>query len=312
MSYSINCVYNQAGVTQVSNPPVQVQYSRVSGRRRYGVAWYERNPDNGRAHHHSTWWIDTYPPGNEVPPDYPRPVDEQPAKYPTYRLGYGVARVPDWMPVATDYIVDADPPPLDAPHVPNPGTEQWPETGPNPDTVPFPGLEPYQPPVPVIRPDPEGNPELNPEAPQVPDNVTVIRGNYQVKQYPRPQQRLAHKPPRGTKERKVRLRGVAAALWRSFGAPTELADFIDVLYECLPKAVKVRAYQRNGKQPGRAERMQIIYQQINGLDIACAIQGFIENQIEDEILGRIGRLEAGANQRNPFGRPLGYGAGFAL
>jgi len=311
----INCINNQAGV--VNENPANAPWQIAQGLTwvRYGVGHYWFRPDNGRADHRRSYYI-TLPKPAVKPTTIPHYVPPRAAVYPQFDIGWGPMRNPDALPVASGYIPNVGAPPLGEPVPENPGTPQWPDRGPYPDsppdTVPFPGLEPWAPPGPVIVPDPAGQPGINPDAPHMPDSVVNMHPNGRVTTGPATRPDRVRRPPRGTKERKTHLRGAAAMLWRSFGAPTELADFIDVMYECLPKAVKVQAYKDNGRQPGAAARSAIIYQHINDLDIACAIQGFIENQIEDEILGRIGRLEAGANQRNPFGRPLGYGAGFAL
>lgn len=315
---SLGCIRNQAGPTDTGVPPFVIQRA-VTGRRRWGAGAYQVGSLPSRADHMFSYWADFYPPSphaaplEEQPTDVPRYEAARPMSWPTYSLGWAPMLYPDWSPVAPGFITQPETPPLGAPKPLNPGTKQWPEVGPLPDTVPWPGLEPYQPPVPqpVIRPTPDGGVEVNPEAEWKPDHSVSVstRGRFETR--PRPN-KLPKRPPRGTKERKVRMGRVMGAIWRGISPITEFADTVDVMYECLPWLVKVKTYQRRGRQPGTAEKVALIYRHINELDMSCVVTGFIAEQVEDMFYGAIGRLEAGANQRNPFGRPLGYGAGWAL
>lgn len=326
------CIHNQAGVNDAGEPPFILQRA-VTGRRRWGAGIYRYNlSGNGRGDHIMSYYKDFFPPDPAAAPTETKPTDiprwhpEQRFSPPSVSLGWGPMRWPDWMPVAPGFALTPSTPPLGEPVPLNPGTPQWPERWYDfPDTVPFPGLEPILPPIPspqpwphpdapppvVPSPDPESPWQTNPEAVWRPDNETVLHPNGRAVSRPRPD-RKPKRPPRGTKERKVRLRGAAAALWRSFNPITEFADAVQVLYNCIPYETRRSIFFKLRRQPKAAEQMAYIYRYINDIDMGCVITGYIANQVEDFILGRIGRLEAEANQRNPFGRPLGYGAGYAL
>lgn len=315
------CIHNQAGVHDAGEPPF-ILGSGVSGWVRWGAGLYRYNPGSGRADHIMSYYRTFYPPAPEAKPlwqkptEFPRWLAPRPWTPPEFSLGWGPQLYPDWLPVAPGFAVRPETPPLGKPRPLNPGTPQWPDRWYDlPDTVPFPGLEPYEPPVPSkeppIRPDPDGGWQTNPDAAQMPDHVTTLRPHGRASSQTKPN-RLPRRPPRGTKERKVRLRGAAAALWRSFGPITEFADSVQVLYDCIPYATRRQIFFKLRRQPKAIEQMNYIYKHINDIDMGCVVTGYIANQVEDYILGRIGQLEAGANQRNPFGRPLGYGAGYAL
>lgn len=311
------CIHNQAGVNDAGEPPFILQRA-VSGRRRWGAGLYRYNPGSGRGDHVLSYYKDFFPPDPAAAPtetkptDIPRWMPKEPAKWPSATSGWGPALYPDWQPVSPPFIEEPSTPPLGVPRPPNPGTPQWPDRWNDvPDTVPFPGLEPYEPPVPIRRPDPDGSWEVNPEAAERPDTQVSFnaRGQAQVRQQ---QNKRPRRPPRGTKERKLHLRGAAAALWRGFGPVTEFGDFVDALYEGVPKEAQRDLFFKLRRRPKAIEKMEAIYDNINEIDMQKVIKAYLENQVEDFILGSIGQLEAGANQRNPFGRPLGYGAGFAL
>lgn len=319
--YTGGCLRNQAGVGPTPGDPPYVLQRAKTGRRRWGVGYYKTNPGSGRADHIHSFYRDYFPPHpaaapSEVPPVADLPTWQNPrvAVLPSVNLGYAPGLVPDWMPVAPPFVVQPSAPPFGVPVPPNPGTPQWPDRKYDvpPDTVPFPGLEPYQPPVPVppIRPNPEGGWDVQEGAYQHGDSRVVIYPNGATSA--RPAQHYARRPPRHMKERKARLGPVASYLWRSFGTPTEIGDTIEVVYKCLSKKTRREEFFRARRAPGAKRMLEVIYEHINEVDMGCVVNGFIAEQIEDFVFGASGRYEAKANRDNPFNRPLGYGAGFAL
>jgi len=108
----------------------------------------------------------------------------------------------------------------------------------------------------------------------------------------------------------MRARGLARFIWNSFSPITETIDFINVLYECLPKQALIREYQRRGRQPNPIERMEILYRNINSLDVGCAMTGYIKEQITDMLYSIGGKQMAEANRR--WNRPIGFEAGGGL
>lgn len=330
--YTGGCIQNQAGVWPGDPSPAPFVIQRaVTGRRRWGVGYYRESNVAGRVTHVRSYYKDYYPPHPAAAPTETKPVNDvpyyEPPKAPSWgsaRLGWSPNKWPDWMPVAPPFVLEPVAPPLGTPNPSNPGTPQWPDHGPKPsrpprprpqpdpdpvphpfpgDTTPFPGLEPYAPPVPNV-----GGLTL-PISSQ--GTMIALNPNGSAKAWPRPDHGRVRRPPRGTKERKTLLRGRAAQLWRWFGPPTEFADLIDSMYKCMPKKMKRQQFIDNGfAKVGRAARAQIIYENINDLDVGCFIAAYLENQVEDFVFGRAGQAlgRASANRNSPFG----YGTGPAL
>lgn len=136
----------------------------------------------------------------------------------------------------------------------------------------------------------------------------------------------------------MRARPLARFIWNSFSPITETVDFINVLYECLPFQVKQNEYfkrgpqwnkdrnrwrerttadgvnhirvKRGGRQPNPKEKMEILYRNINKLDVGCAMRGYIEEQITDMMYSIGGKQMAKANRQ--LNRPIGFEAGGGL
>lgn len=161
-------------------------------------------------------------------------------------------------------------------------------------------------------PTPEGSTVGNGTAPK-PQPETFPEGatSYTPNSPPKPVQPTGPQPPGPrTKERKGRMGPVASRIWHSVGPITEGNDLIKIVYEALPKAVKVNAYKKYGRQPTPQEKLQLIYANATKLDMGKIVTGYIENQIEDYILGKFGKALGQASKNSD--RPIGYGAGFAL
>lgn len=125
----------------------------------------------------------------------------------------------------------------------------------------------------------------------------------------RPSARPRRTPPR-TKERKARIHPLLGAIWSTFSPITETMDLANVLYECLPKKFKRAEYKARGRQPDPLQKLYLVYQNINDLDVACAVTGYMKEKVEDMIAaagsGKIKEL----NQLQQ--KPIGYEAGPAL
>lgn len=189
---------------------------------------------------------------------------------------------------------------------PEPWSPEAPDVGPRPEPNPQPAPQPDKVPVPEIVP------EVFPEviwvpAPYVPQVSISPRG---TKAQPRPQEKRVRRPPRGTKERKVRFTPLMSFLWNSFNPITEGIDMINFMYECLPWKLKVEQYKKRGRQPNPGEKVGLIYQNINSLDVGCAVNSYIKEQLED-MLYALGSSAAG-NAAKKDDRPIGYEAGGSL
>jgi hypothetical protein len=91
-------------------------------------------------------------------------------------------------------------------------------------------------------------------------------------------------PRRGEKETKFsgRLGGVHRFLVTWGMTPTEWLDFLDALYAALPGEVR-----SNPRYHGNvSNRVRAVYENLEKIDVAQAIENVILNQIEDAIIGR--------------------------
>lgn len=211
---------------------------------------------------------------------------------------------PDAMPIHFVPAATPQAPPLIRPRL-DPWSPQAPDVGPrldpNEHEVREPEIVPVPPELPLLLP------ELRFQPAYVPTHTVYQRGLPRVEVRPR---QLPRRARRGEKEAKMRMNPLARFLWNSFSPITETIDLVEVMYECLPKKTKVAGFQARGKQPRPDEKALIVYQNINALDLSCAVTNFIKEQAEDMIyaLGS-GKLKE-ANQKDL--RPIGYEAGGGL
>lgn len=177
------------------------------------------------------------------------------------------------------------------------------------DPYAFPQIEPHRKPIgrpeplpislprwilPYQRPDP-WNPRQYPDTPQngpvkFPDTRTpVISYGGGTNQRPRvSQQTVARKPPKaGEKEKK--FQGASEATIRFFRRAskakefaTELDDFIDSIFEALPK--KVQKDLKGRKTP--QEKIKLIYDNWDKIDWEKAVKNIAYNHFEDKVVGR--------------------------
>lgn len=250
---------------------------------------------------------------NATPGDWNPPVPDNPPlahvvvtpvlplPLPTLRP-WQQSHYPHLLPVNAPDAVPQSPPVTNPIQRPEPWSPEAPDVGPRPQPKPQP--------EPVVEPVPVEIPTVVPEIDWLPN--PIVNGHVFQKGLPRPLARphRARKPPKGTKERKARLSPWLRYLWNSFSPITEAIDLIDVMYECLPKDIKISAYKSRGRQPNPKERLELIYQHINDLDVACALLGFVENQIEDMLYSIGSGQIAEANRKD--NRPIGYEAGGGL
>lgn len=187
--------------------------------------------------------------------------------------------------------------------------------GPAPAPVPVPrpgdrpGPDPWAPLDPGVRPLP------TPDVPLVPDIVLSPRTGPSV----RPNSHRNRPPRRREKERKMRTsvpvaRRIAAVL----GEATEIADFVDCLWQALPRDVAISgrgAYTRDAKTRVKGQRttpqqkLADLYRNIQHLDIAAALTGCVENELEDQVLGRLGKAASRARANADPGAIFGPGSG---
>lgn len=169
-----------------------------------------------------------------------------------------------------------------------------------------------RPPLPPVDPDlrPTDRPRLKPRgeglrrqpgAPPLPQPRVTIR--------PRPGVHSPRRPGRRVRERKVRMKSalsfvIVRALFEQL---FEAADYIEAIYEALPRHTKDRA---GCKKTEPVCMMGQIHKHYDLIDISEMINNLILNEGEDFIFGLLGRMSAVAAQRLGLSVGPGFGQGF--
>lgn len=118
-------------------------------------------------------------------------------------------------------------------------------------------------------------------------------------------------PPPDVKERKFMIAvHPASLLYRAVNAVSESDDAVTALYEALPKRIKRQVYRELGRQPGVHEKVAIVARFIDQVKWDKALVNLVENQFEDWLFGKAGRILKAANRAS--GRAAGFGLGPAL
>lgn len=166
-----------------------------------------------------------------------------------------------------------------------------PHWAPNPDLAP--GEQT------VRGPNPAHDPRHDPIGDPVTDPVTrpAVRGKIgpsfrigpEGMTRPRPQQRLNPRPagPR-VKERKVALsvRGILSTI---MNLTSETKDFVESFWKALPK--ELRSKPRKGEKKVRLpDMLQDLYKHWGDVDLPQALANVIDNEIKDQLYGRMGKL----------------------
>lgn len=105
----------------------------------------------------------------------------------------------------------------------------------------------------------------------------------------------ANKPPgRNTKEKK-KIAGIArnTGFGRAIGRSTEVVDFVEAVYKGLPGRIKHKHYD---KRQTPMEKARLIYRYAHLLDINVVVRELLMNELEDFLIGRIGKRTAKANR----------------
>lgn len=242
---------------------------------------------------------------------YHRSVDTSPELAP--HVGTGPQAFPVGLPFATPAGLPLSP--LTGTPRPKPWGEAMPgvgeqpsadpETEPAPQSKPIWEIPPLRFPVVLVPGVTPGMPPevLPPPSPNVQEVVIPSPGTGTV-QNPRVQSRPAtnherkNRPPRKhEKEKKIHVRTVAGGAWAIINMFTEGLDFLDVVWEALPKKDRTKG------RPTPYDKARDIYDHFDQIDIAKAIENYINNQIEDYVYGMIGKQVAKA--QGVIGSPTG-------
>lgn len=169
----------------------------------------------------------------------------------------------------------------------NPGEE--PSENPEPDKLPDYDLPVFD--APVVLLDPPWKSGINPQVrtqtvsvrgPGQPPRITATRGN--------PTQ---SRPGPRKKQDKPNIVKTAGKLWVAINFFTESLDFLEVLWDALPdkckrKQIREERWGRTARfQADHYSKLEDVYNCLGEIDVAKAITGYINNQIEDYFYGKM-------------------------
>ena len=126
------------------------------------------------------------------------------------------------------------------------------------------------------------------------------------------------KPPRDTRELKLKVLAHHSIVGRIWGGLTEFSDLVDAFYEALPEDIRKKARQkRHGKDPKLETKVLIIWDFMGQMDQAYAQRvawNIGVNQFEDFAIGKANQKVNKAFSKAPHfrNRPVGIGFGPVL
>lgn len=103
--------------------------------------------------------------------------------------------------------------------------------------------------------------------------------------------------------------------WRAIGHVTEVNDALSAVYKALPGRLRAKAREANdGKALNPIQKAELLYQNLNAVNIQDALVNLLVEGLEDKIYGGLGRLSAKASaQVRPHGDlPIGFQTGHAF
>lgn len=109
------------------------------------------------------------------------------------------------------------------------------------------------------------------------------------------------------RERKLKISTVARVSLKMVNLVTESGDYIDVFYDALDKDCKRLASHRGLRIMRPQHKLEALYANWNCVDMKKAIKGLIENEVEDRVIGAIGKRIGKFSRQS--GRPVGYESG---
>ena len=118
-------------------------------------------------------------------------------------------------------------------------------------------------------------------------------------------------PKKGTKERKLTASVQGTSVGKIVNAVTEYTDFINALFQALPKNVKREAL----KKPLTVQRVSYyVYRHFGEIDLQSAIINLAQNEVEDRAIGGLSRRVQKASHKHlkMLNRPVGWSTGRAL
>lgn len=172
-------------------------------------------------------------------------------------------------------------------------------------------------------PEPEGDPFVRPDPGNRPNEMVVVVSPPGVNPASNPAPRThASRAPQGKKEKEKKwVMTSKHIVQRIFGAVTEASDFIDALWEALPKNKKGGYYKLHGKggkvfykwrhKVSVTRKLQDLYNGYEDLDMNDALHNIAVGQLEDAAIGKLGKKaqQEASDSLEMLKRPVGFGFG---
>jgi hypothetical protein len=154
------------------------------------------------------------------------------------------------------------------------------------------------------------DPDLQPDIQTFPDTLVVevpVVGSPVVRPPDTVRPHSATRPRKREKEAKL-IAQATGALKTVLNVATEAKDVVDALYKALPR--RLRPYKKMRPH----EKAVLLYKHFGEIDKPKALKFLIENQAEDKLFGKIGKMQAKANRRisKSYGIRFQAGLGPAL
>jgi hypothetical protein len=124
------------------------------------------------------------------------------------------------------------------------------------------------------------------------------------------------RPGRNTKEKKTRVSTAGTAIRVVFDAVSEVRDFVQALWDALPrdKQTRVRQVPKSKRyygvryqHPTLQQMLADLYNGLDDVDWNKAFDNVMENEIKDRAYGKLGRVSGQAGAA--LGKPVGVGLG---
>ena len=179
--------------------------------------------------------------------------------------------------------------------------------------VPARRLYPYMPGAPFFE-QPSAVPTPRPSRPSE-EPLQSPRAEFPARAVPLSSGHIRRPPIRGReKEVKAKIPALLSVARGGVGAVTEALEVLDVLYRALPSSAKPRyaGTRFAAKNPSPAEKARAVFNNWSKLDASSALLGYLQNQLEDVIIGRTARGVRRNQQALDPMRPVGWLAGPAL
>lgn len=193
------------------------------------------------------------------------------------------------------------------------GSETWVEPAPWIGSPPRFGFAPGTKPAPRPAPNPGNRPN---------DMVIVVTPpGVNPNTSPAPRTHASTKPNRKYEREKKGIVAQNMPIQKIFGSATEASDFVDSLWDALPKNRKSGYYKLHGKggipfwkwrhRVGMKTKIADLWRGYKDIDLSDAVWNLAVNQLEDALIGKLGKKaqEQAKGQLEQLGRPVGFGFG---